>query len=129
MSEEKEEEEKEPGRHSNPENQQKPRYETPSWDFIVSQMSLYEIPPVFAQYSVGDALSITDIVPLRPALFGIGSPTLVKTNSLLCKVCRCKGSLFSCGGCGKKYYCSTKCQKTDWKAGHEAKCTGVSRVA
>eukprot|EP01084_Bolivina_argentea_P050485 92853_1 len=33
-----------------------------------------------------------------------------------------------CGGCGKKYYCSKKCQKYDWKRGkHRNLCDGTWR--
>jgi len=101
----------------------------PSMDFIVSQIRIPEIEPVFGQVSLGNQMRFADIISLRSDLFGIHSFGPTRTNSLICKVCCRKGPLFSCSRCGIEHYCNVKCQKLDWKAGHKTECTNVSRVA
>jgi len=46
-----------------------------------------------------------------------------------CNVCGKEGdNLKKCGACKKVYYCSTDCQKHDWKHGHKAICKKIKRL-
>lgn len=49
-----------------------------------------------------------------------------------CAVCMSKTSandsaLFRCSRCAKEYYCSTDCQRKDWKDGHAAMCKLIAK--
>ena len=39
-----------------------------------------------------------------------------------CDHCGIETDVKHCSGCHKKAYCSTKCQKRGWKAGHKEEC-------
>ena len=39
-----------------------------------------------------------------------------------CDLCGDEADVKHCSGCHKKAYCSTKCQKRGWKAGHKEQC-------
>lgn len=38
-----------------------------------------------------------------------------------CQVCN-EPSKFTCAGCTRRFYCSTRCQTIDWELGHASKC-------
>ena len=40
----------------------------------------------------------------------------------LCACCGTEGAIYRCARCQESCYCSTVCQKQDWKAGHKVKC-------
>lgn len=43
-----------------------------------------------------------------------------------CDACKVKKEgLMRCARCKKFYYCSEKCQKADWKAGHKGSCVAA----
>lgn len=54
-----------------------------------------------------------------------------KTEKLRHCVCRSCGivkkKITKCGGCGCTFYCSSKCQKLDWNAGHKKICKQLKK--
>lgn len=52
-------------------------------------------------------------------------------ETMVCSHYQCPGTTFSmeelkkCSSCKATYYCSTKCQKADWKARHKRFCTPI----
>lgn len=59
-----------------------------------------------------EALGYIDGFDLKPAA----------QTHIVCKVCQQVGAELQCGRCKTAQYCSRKCQKCDWKAGHKQSC-------
>jgi hypothetical protein len=66
-----------------------------------------------------------------------GSDAAAPVNSALveCAVCHCKpgdpgvpATLKLCGGCRMTRYCSTECQREDWKMGHKVMCQALQKA-
>ncbi|KAF6254276.1 hypothetical protein COO60DRAFT_1642453 [Scenedesmus sp. NREL 46B-D3] len=66
----------------------------------------------------GSDAQLTFLLPLRPVPADIKLHKLCKVGGA--KVCSKEGAS-SCAGCGQAAYCSTGCQKQDWR-GHKALC-------
>ena len=43
-----------------------------------------------------------------------------------CAVCRSRGDLHRCSGCKAVWYCSSECQRKDWKTGHKKTCQSTA---
>ena len=63
----------------------------------------------------------TAIVSL-PGCAEVVGHAFAKRCSTCCREEEVVGALKRCGQCGKAWYCSTTCQKTDWRAGHKSVC-------
>jgi hypothetical protein len=57
-----------------------------------------------------------------PGFAEVVGHAFAKRCSTCCKEEEGVGALKKCGQCGQAWYCSTTCQKTDWKAGHKEVC-------
>ena len=76
--------------------------------------------------------------PPPPALSGTTSPRPIAPvqappaptrKAPACSVCGAKGrKLKACARCRSRRYCSTTCQKKDWKGGHKADCKDAADV-
>lgn len=94
---------------------------------------LDELPVECASYHL---TTITMIVGCNGPLLQNALRTLVEANSLtiyeskehLCsnKDCQKKGTL-NCSQCHKAYYCSSQCQRADWKTGHKEECLAFKK--
>ncbi|KAJ6507844.1 hypothetical protein C8R47DRAFT_59815 [Mycena vitilis] len=47
----------------------------------------------------------------------------IPCENIKCQNIKAKQQLFACSACRTAHYCSTECQKDDWKAGHKRRCT------
>lgn len=95
---------------------------------------LDELPMECASYPL---TTITIIVGCNGPFLQYALRTLLNSDSLkiyeskehLCsnKDCQKKGAL-KCSQCHEAYYCSTQCQRADWRAGHKEECLAFKQA-